>query len=293
VERINQFEFYDLGQTLERLKTLGEDNIAASAAFSPVISGERVMMALIGGKPIELGVSRAAAVKLQRELAEVKEEHFRRDGEDGSRKWKFPDSETPPLRSWDWHSVATALKSFETVFQEEMREAATYRVPSRGIFDTAKLVDAADCAFPPELLPVIPQKTRDDWKAAGRCLAFNLLSASGFHVARAVEAMVEAYYTLSTGKQKTLNGWNDYIKALESPGINGALIPSEKVISELKQMKDDYRNPLVHPRVVLSEPDARMLFANGESVIIAMAQEIWALQAKITPNALLAVTAAE
>ena len=39
-------------------------------------------------------------------------------------------------------------------------------------------------------------------------------------------------------------------------------------------MKDDYRNPVAHPRVVLEEADARMLFANGESLIIAMAQDL-------------------
>lgn len=39
-------------------------------------------------------------------------------------------------------------------------------------------------------------------------------------------------------------------------------------------MREDYRNPIVHPRVVLTESDARMLFANGESLIIAMAQEL-------------------
>ena len=40
-------------------------------------------------------------------------------------------------------------------------------------------------------------------------------------------------------------------------------------------MKDDYRNPIMHPRVVLTESDARMLFNNGESLIIAMAQELY------------------
>ena len=36
-------------------------------------------------------------------------------------------------------------------------------------------------------------------------------------------------------------------------------------------MKDDYRNPIMHPRVVLTESDARMLFNNGEmSLTIAL-----------------------
>jgi hypothetical protein len=50
--------------------------------------------------------------------------------------------------------------------------------------------------------------------------------------------------------------------------------PLRKTLAELDQMREDYRNPIVHPRVVLTESDARMLFANGESLIIAMAQEL-------------------
>ena len=68
-------------------------------------------------------------------------------------------------------------------------------------------------------------------------------------------------------------------------------MPSEKVISEIQQMKDDYRNPIAHPRIVLTEPDARMLFANGESLIIAMAQEMKA--AIPVPNLLTGLGAAQ
>lgn len=55
--------------------------------------------------------------------------------------------------------------------------------------------------------------------------------------------------------------------------------PAEKTLAELRQMKDDYRNPVVHPRVTLTENDARMLFNNGESLIIAMAEEIKTIRA--------------
>ncbi len=49
-------------------------------------------------------------------------------------------------------------------------------------------------------------------------------------------------------------------------------MPDPKTIAVIRQMKDDYRNPVVHPRVVLTEADSRMLFNNGESAIIGMAQ---------------------
>jgi hypothetical protein len=107
-------------------------------------------------------------------------------------------------------------------------------------------------------------------------LAFNLLSASGFHVARAVEGTLESYYQLFSGKPgETLANWHDYKIALEKiASKNPKPCPLAKTLTELDQMRTDYRNPIVHPRVVLTEPDARMLFANGESLIIAMAQEI-------------------
>lgn len=93
-----------------------------------------------------------------------------------------------------------------------------------------------------------------------------------------VDLILQAYFQLFCGAQSpTLKTWGEYIDALQKvrkAAKGSAPVPSEKTLSELQQMKDDYRNPIMHPRVVLKESDARMLFNNGESLIIAMAQEI-------------------
>jgi hypothetical protein len=162
-----------------------------------------------------------------------------------------------------------ALETFETVFSAEMGETATYFVPRKGIFYTPALVDTADESFPTDVRNDIPEKTKLEWRAAGRCLAFNLLSASGFHVARAVEGTMEAYYTAFVGTPPKEISWGKYLEDLEK--VTG---PAKKTLAEIAQMKDDYRNPLMHPRVVLTEPDAKILFGNGESLIITMAGEI-------------------
>lgn len=275
MERINQFSFFELGQKLKALRAFEEGDVPANDAFFPVVDARHVLRQLLDGDPLDLVVSKTCTVTLHNKLEALIEERYRTT-ESGESKWKFPTPDSPAIPSWRWSQIKTALNDFETILREELREAAIYRVPSRGIFDTAKLIDQADRTFPVELLPFITEKTRQDWCSAGRCLAFNLLSASGFHVARAVEAALEDYYKAATGKSKSLNGWSDYIKALEAVAEKPTdkLVPSGKVISELKRMKDDYRNPIVHPRVVLEESDARMLFANGESLIIAMASEI-------------------
>lgn len=184
-----------------------------------------------------------------------------------------------PIEGYFFDLLRGSIERFETIFSEEMRETATYFVPRRGIYSTSALVDSAHETFPIAILPFVPSKALEEWRSAGRCLAFNLLSASGFHVARAVESLMEKYYQVFCDKpDHTLRSWYDYHDALtkvRNTGVNPA--PSEKTLAEIDQMRTDYRNPIMHPRVVLSEGDARMLFANGESLIIAIAQELQAV----------------
>jgi hypothetical protein len=276
VERINQFSFYELGQNLSKIAAFETRDASASAAFWPIWEANTALKTLLSGKPIPLGVSKARAQELSDIFEHIVAASYRTTLPDGSTQMRFPQEGDPAIPGWRFYQLKEALTAFEMVFREEMREAATYYVPRRGIYFTPALVDSADDSFPAELLSCLPPKTRVDWRAAGRCLAFMLLSASGFHVTRAVEGMLEAYYQLFSGQPgKTLHSWNEYIQELETIAKgNPTPCPAKKTLAELRQMKDDYRNPIAHPRVVLGEPDARMLFANGESLIIAMAQEI-------------------
>jgi hypothetical protein len=276
VERINSFAFYDLGKTLKQVEAFGS-SVSRRDLFWPLIQCQGAVSQLLEGKPIPLGISRSKCTALHSALTEVWNSEFMTTDAEGKRVMQYPKEDDPPVmvEGWRLYGIKKPLEEFETVFAEEMRENATYFVPRRGIFFTPALVDSADDTFPSDIAGHLPQKTRDDWKAAGRCLAFNLLTASGFHVARAVEGTLEAYYQRFTGKAGTLNGWQDYIDALAKVQKSGGNpSPQEKTLAELEQMKKDYRNPLAHPRIVLDEPDARMLFANGESLIIAMAQEL-------------------
>lgn len=269
VEKVNAYAFYEMARELIIVHSLS-DEVSTRDAVIPVMNARNRMRAILGGEPIPLGVSRKTAADLAGTLDSLWSVFTVDDGE-GGRKFQWP-AEGSTFEPWQLSWYRNALEKFETVFSAEMGDAATYVVPRRGIFSTAALVDTADETFPAEIRGAIPNKTLDDWRAAGRCLAFGLMSASGFHVARAVEGTIEKYYMTFTGKTDTLNGWYDYIKALKD--VSGPKVPSDKTLTELEQMKDDYRNPLMHPRVVLTEAEARILFANGESLIIAMAGEI-------------------
>lgn len=268
MERIFQFAFYELGKKVQAITSVTGD-ARPTDLFLPLIRLQTRFRLLLNGDPIQLGVSRVRGQAVYDAVENFIKQHCY--GEDGT---TFSNEKAAqPVAAWRWSSLIRTIESFETVFQEELREAATYHVPQRGIFDPAKLIDNADSTFPKPIQQHIPQKARDEWKAAGRCLAFNLLSASGFHVARSVEAVLEAYFAAFGGTGSDRMNWGHYVAELEKLS-SASPAPDDRTVAEIRQMKDDWRNPLMHPRVDLNESQARMLFANGESLIIAMATEM-------------------
>lgn len=275
MERINQFAFYELGKALRKLALL-EGDVDPSIAVLDVLQGKEQLGQFLEGKPIPLGVSRVRAEELFEQLEAIERDHFSDTDSTGKVTFKLPAQGEPSIPAWRWFRIKRALESFEVIFQEELREATTFYAPRRGIYWTPALVDTADDSFPADLVAQIPQRTREDWRTAGRCLAFGLYSASGFHVIRAVEGSMEAYYQIFNRKLGiTLISMKDYIVALENiMHAQASPAPSEKLIAEMRQMMDTYGNPIIHHRFVLSEIDARMLFIQGENIIIAMAREI-------------------
>lgn len=274
MEQINQFGFYEVGKGLAALLQLRGD-VLPTEAFFALHQGRGAVARLRDQSFFPLRLCLHELEQMHAALEAALSEFYTKN-ENGEPAIKWPAQDDPPLPDWHFSFLRTAVGSFEQVFAAELRGAATYFVPARGIFATPALIDSADEAFPADLRNFIPPKTRDEWRQAGRCLAFNLLSASGFHVARAVEGTIEKYHEIfCPDSKKSPRTWHDYISDFKNRSFQKSqLSPSQRVIAELEQMKDDFRNPLMHPRVVLNEADARMLLANGESIIICMAQEM-------------------
>lgn len=288
VQKLEPYAIYGLGKAMREISWISGDIQPIRIQLS-LAAGETALRKLLSdGDPFPIHVSRGPAEALLNHLTEILDKHVRTVNEDGTKELRQLTQDDPPIPAFRWDWIRRQLASFEVVFFEEMREAATYYVPKKGIYITAALVDAADDTFPSDIVNILPDKARTEWCAAGRCLAFNLLSASGFHVARAVESTLEAYFQrFSAQPGKTRKTWGDYIDELEKiRQAGGSPAPAEKTLLELKQMKDDYRNPIMHPRVVLTEADSRVLFANGESLIILMAQELIGAAAGVQPTLL-------
>jgi hypothetical protein len=81
-----------------------------------------------------------------------------------------------------------------------------------------------------------------------------------------------------TGKDpSTKKTWGEYVgdlQKLADDGASLAVVPEKKTIRTLDQIRDLDRNPLMHPRDVLSPSDAMVLFNLATSAIMAMAGEL-------------------
>lgn len=168
------------------------------------------------------------------------------------------------------YATKNALKEFETIQRAELSNADAYYVTRKAGYDSLLLVENAENLFPNAIGLKVPASIADI-RAAGRCLAFELGTASGFHIFRAVETVVRSYWdAVSNGvKHPDLKTLGNYAAELERSNF-GEL----KTRETLKQMAKLHRNPLIHPEVNLDIEEAIGLFGICYSCIAAMLNEI-------------------
>lgn len=169
------------------------------------------------------------------------------------------------VESWRVSNLNEAAKSFETVLANELPGLATYFVLQKGIYSTDDLLTQADHQLSESVRAALPKKASQDICEAGKCLAFELATASAFHIWRALETVMDAYHEALTGKPFPQEGptrnWGVYIKALKSASAE------IKITSFLDHIREEYRNPISHPSDTVGPQEAVDLFSAGLSAI--------------------------
>lgn len=178
--------------------------------------------------------------------------------------------QTRLLDFFDVYSVLTALDQFETVVRAELHATDAYFVSKKGGYDTIDLITQAEVLFPDDLPAKAPEAVRDI-QEAGRCIAYELGTAAGFHILRANEAVLLRYWDLVTGGAARPKNRNlgSYIKKMEDMKVGDG-----KIIATLRQIKDLHRNTLFHPEDVLTVDEAINLLGIIRSVMAAMLKKM-------------------
>lgn len=145
----------------------------------------------------------------------------------------------------DLNHLKAALVLFENNLASEFAQMDSYLVAKKGGYDTRDLIDNGAALFQASLARKVPGAIRDI-KQATRCIAFELPTAAGFHLHRANESVLHAYFdavrgTINHPKDGNRNMGN-YIALMDQNGLG-----DERVRAALKDIKNLHRNPLIHP----------------------------------------------
>lgn len=182
---------------------------------------------------------------------------------------------------WKFRQLIEKAKTFETVLSEELIQVSAYVAAQKCNYYIQGLIDNAENVFPPLTLSRLTQSTIKEVQQAGRCLAFDNSTASGFHMLRATEEVLHEYYITvckPTSKDK-LESWAAYIKKLFDLTENATTNTDLKdhvnmVLVLLRQIKDQDRNLIMHPEIILDDNEALTLFEITKTAIMAMANKL-------------------
>lgn len=260
MDRVNLPFFYDLGASV---RPLVDFKVEPSTRFDLLIS--MIHLRTIVGTLVDsstyssLAASRTSGARLLESIT------------DCFSWWNATPSEErtnlDPSADFKFTLVVTRAKEFETVLGAELQTFDAYQITKKGIYSTTDLIEQTENTFSEETKDELSDEVRNDVNQSGRCLAFDLPTASGFHIMRATETVVKKYCSEFGAKVKQRN-WNGYITALK------ATEASPKVLAVLEQIRELHRNPTIHPGVVLSINDATLLFSIAQSAITAMVDDI-------------------
>jgi hypothetical protein len=165
-------------------------------------------------------------------------------------------------------------KEFDENFARECVYLDVFTVTPKGDRSTHVLLRDASQKFPPNLLAVMPGDTINDLQQAGRCLAFELSTACAFHICRATEALMYAYFLALSAHPwppASARTWNTLVNQLRAAGA-----PSV-IINRLDEIRED-RNSYAHPDVTVPLDEAPIVYELCTGVMFYMAKEIEKLQ---------------
>jgi hypothetical protein len=260
MQRLNGYLFYQLGFYLKPLETV-EQGKKLKDVSSAIYFAKAWLDWFLSDKVIPIAFSKETGYNLSMALGKLVPGQLA----------EIPTDKLEYELSWqDVYPITNSLKEFQIVWQTELSKMDTYFISQKGIYSTSDLIERADNILPKEIAIVLQESIRSDLRQAGRCLAFDLATAAGFHIMRALEGVLRDFYCPAfLGTKPKARNWNGYIQCLKNTDAD------PKILAVLDQIRSLHRNPTIHPQEVLTINEAMTLFGIAQSAVVAMVEDAY------------------
>ena len=265
MKQVNPYDFYMLGRVLEPLCMVQPHTEINDAGLSAMVACRQPNAAISKDSILPVD-TRASAEDLMGLLIRV--------FGDGVQDYLpvFWDEKSSATLGSQAENIRMAAEDFDTLFRRQSPKIPIFAVEKKGIYRVDDLVDRAEDHLPESVQKRLPKQARTDITAAGRCLAFDLPTATAFHVWRALETVFAAYYAAITGRTfaeaNVKRNWGKYIEALVTAGAD------KKITANLDHIRAEHRNPVMHPNENVTADQAFSLLGIGYSAITQVMQAI-------------------
>jgi len=151
--------------------------------------------------------------------------------------------------------VTNAIGELDKTLDSELMLKEAYILTEKR-FSLDKLLNNIQDLFRKDVFNRLPILVQYDLKECGKCIAFNLSTAAAFHMLRATEGTLRFYYCIII-KRKRIKDlmWGPIIEKLR---VNSKI--SRTLLSNLDNIRDNYRNPTQHPDARYDLDEAQDLF---------------------------------
>ena len=171
--------------------------------------------------------------------------------------------------------LTLSIYNFQAVLGTELPRANIFYITTKRAYDMTMLINQGESVLPEIFISYQGESKEEvikDIREATKCLGFDISTGVGFHVYRAIEAIVVRdyfpIYNIQPKDWEKNKNLGNYINLLEKAGVN------EKVTIILKHLKDHYRNPISHPEEFWDTIKAESAFSVAVGVITIMIQDI-------------------
>lgn len=180
-----------------------------------------------------------------------------------------------PFPKEDLDFLGINIFSFQALLGAELAQTNIFHVTPKRAFDMTALINRGETIFSSTVLGSVRESIEDfirDIREATKSLAFDMPTAVGFHLFRAIETLITREYFPGLGIDEKDWGRNrnmgHYITILEGHGVD------DKITSILRHLKNHYRNPVTHPEEFWTDEMADNALGLTVSVVTLIVTDI-------------------